>query len=254
MSKIKMAIEYDGTNYRGWQRQKKGKSIQATIEEVLSKILKSDIKIRGSGRTDAGVHALGQVATFNFDLKFSLDILKKAINANLPPDIRVVDLEEVDESFHPQYDVKKKSYIYYLCIDEDCSCFLKRYVWHYPIKLDLSIMNQAKEILIGTMNFQSFSGSTDVKNKIRTVYQINLEFLNKLSFMDMELKGSFIKFRIEADGFLKYMARNIVGFLIEIGRGALTIDTVKETIKKGERPTPLRTAPPQGLFLERIVY
>lgn len=249
-----MIVQYDGTRYSGWQRQKKGGDIQTVIEKVISKIFKRDIKIRGAGRTDAGVHALGQVASFKADVKMPLIALKKVLNSLLPEDIRIVSLEEVDESFHPQYSVKKKSYIYYVCFDEECSCFIKRYVWHYPRQLNLQLMKEAVFLFKGTMDFTAFSGSTDVKNKIRTVYDFAIQSLSELHFMDIKLDGNFIKFRIEADGFLRYMVRNIVGCMIELGRGRLSYEQIKRAIDSRERPKPLQTAPASGLFLERIFY
>ncbi|MEN2993925.1 MAG: tRNA pseudouridine(38-40) synthase TruA [Thermodesulfovibrio sp.] len=254
MSQIKMTIQYDGTNYFGWQRQKKEQTIQSKIEEALYKIFKKPIKIRGAGRTDAGVHALGQVASFKAELKMPLDVFKRILNFLLPDDIRIIEVEKVDDSFHPQYSVKKKSYIYYLCLDEECSCFIQRYVWHYPWKLDLSLMQKALSLFIGTRDFSAFSGSTDVKNKVRTIYEFTMESLSKLCFMDMQFSGSFIKFRIEADGFLKYMVRNLVGCVVEIGRGKLSIDSIEKAFNLGKRPSPMQTAPSKGLFLEKIFY
>ncbi len=254
MANIMMIIQYDGTNYKGWQRQKKGDTVQAKIEEALSEIFKKEIKIRGAGRTDAGVHALCQVASFKEDLKLPLYILKKAINSMLPSDIRVINIQEVDENFHPRFSAKRKSYVYYLCNDEDCSCFIQRYVWHYKKKLDLSAIKEAAELFIGCHDFTAFSGSTDVKDKVRTIYNLSVEPVESLYFLDMKIRGSFLKFRIEADGFLKYMVRNIVGCLVEVGRGGLSIDNIQEALNTGRRPNPLRTAPPRGLFLEKIFY
>jgi len=254
MAQIMMTVQYDGTNYSGWQRQKRENTIQTVIEESLSKILKTQIKIRGAGRTDAGVHALGQVASFKGEIKMSLDILKKALNHLLPKDIRVIDLKEVEPDFHPQYSAKRKSYIYFICLDEECSCFINRYVWHYPRKVDLKLMEYSLKLFKGTVDFTAFSGSTDVKNKIRTVYNFSLQSFNELCFMDMKVQGNFIKLRIEADGFLKYMVRNIIGCIVEIGNGRLNSEDIKEALKSGKRPSSMQTAPPNGLFLERIVY
>ncbi|GAB6182306.1 tRNA pseudouridine(38-40) synthase TruA [Thermodesulfovibrio hydrogeniphilus] len=254
MANIMMTIQYDGTNYLGWQRQKKGNAVQAKIEEALSEIFKKEIKIRGAGRTDAGVHALSQVASFKEALKLPLYILKKAVNSLLPSDIRVINIQEVDDTFHPRFSAKRKSYIYYLYNDEECSCFIQRYVWHYKRKLNLSAMQDAARLFIGCHDFTAFSGSTDVKDKVRTIYDLSVEPVESLCFLDMEIRGSFLKFRIEADGFLKYMARNIVGCLVEVGRGGLSMDNIQEAINTGKRPNPLRTAPPQGLFLEKITY
>lgn len=249
-----MTIQYDGTNYFGWQRQKKGPTIQAQIEESLRKIFKKEIKIRGAGRTDAGVHALAQIATFKVDLNFPLHNLKKALNALLPSDIKVTEVEEFDKNFHPQYSVKSKSYVYYLYQNEYCSPFIQRYVWHYVKELNLNAIQKAKELFIGKFDFTAFSGRTTVKDKVRTVYSLTVEPSDTIYFLDMKIKGNFIKFRIEANGFLKYMARNIVGALVELGKERLTEETLKEALTTGNRPNSLRTAPPQGLFLERIIY
>ncbi|GAB5045764.1 tRNA pseudouridine(38-40) synthase TruA [Thermodesulfovibrio sp. TK110] len=254
MTNIKMIIQYDGSNYSGWQRQKKGYSIQALIEEALSKIFKAEIKIRGAGRTDAGVHALGQVASFKWEIKMPLSSLKKALNSLLPEDIRVVEIEEVEPGFHPQYSVKRKSYVYYLCIDEECSCFIQRYVWHYPKKLNLSLMEESLNLFKGTRDFTAFSGRTEVKNKIRTVHDFTMQRLDNLCFMDINIIGNFIKFRIEADGFLRYMVRNIVGCIVELGRQKLSVESIYEAFKSGKRPSPMQTAPSHGLFLEKIYY
>lgn len=254
MTNIKMTIQYDGTNYFGWQRQKRGQTIQATIEECLRKIFQREIKIRGAGRTDAGVHALGQVATFKAELKMSLGVLKKVLNSLLPDDIKITDIEKVEDSFHPQYSVKRKSYIYYLCLDEECSCFIQRYVWHYPWKLDLFLMEEALSLFKGTKDFTAFSGSTDVKNKIRTVYDFTMQPFTNLCFLDMFMIGNFIKIRIEADGFLKYMVRNLVGCIVEIGKGKLRIEAVQKAFESGKRPSTMQTAPSNGLFLEKVIY
>lgn len=254
MPQIKMKIQYDGTQYSGWQRQKKGLAIQTVIEDALSKIFKTPIKIRGAGRTDAGVHALGQIAAFKTQVKIPLNSLKKALNSLLPQDIRVLEIEEVEDSFHPQYSVKRKSYVYYLCLDEECSCFIQRYVWHYPRKLNLSLMQEALPLFKGTKDFTAFSGSTDVKNKIRTVYDFTMHSLTELCFMDIKLNGNFIKFRIEADGFLRYMVRNIVGCIVEVGRGKLGIESIYDAFNSGKRPSTMQTAPSRGLFLEEIIY
>ncbi|MGB9711257.1 MAG: tRNA pseudouridine(38-40) synthase TruA [Thermodesulfovibrio sp.] len=254
MVNVKMTIQYDGSNYSGWQRQKKELSIQAVIEGALSKIFQTEIKIRGAGRTDAGVHAIEQVATFKANVKMPLSSLKKALNSLLPPDIRVIEVEEVVAEFHPQYSVKRKSYVYYLCIDEQCCCFIQRYVWHYPRKLNLSLMEESLSLFKGTRDFTAFSGSTEVKNKVRTVYDFTMQRLDNFCFMDMNMSGNFIKFRIEADGFLRFMVRNIVGCIVEVGREKLSIESINEAFITGKRPSRMQTAPSRGLFLEKIYY
>ncbi|MEN2985571.1 MAG: tRNA pseudouridine(38-40) synthase TruA [Thermodesulfovibrionaceae bacterium] len=254
MPQIKLLIQYDGTNYFGWQRQKEKLTIQAVLEESISKILKKTVKIRASGRTDTGVHALGQVATFRAEVKIPILKFKKAINCLLPPDIRVIDIEEVPDDFHPQYSVRRKSYLYYISLDEICSCFIQRYVWHYPKDLNLDAMISATEIFRGRKDFTAIAGSTDIKDKIRTVYELTVQRVDKICFLDMFFLGNYLKIRIEADGFLRYMVRNIVGALVEVGRGRLTIHNLEEAIRRGVKPSPLQTAPAKGLFLERVVY
>ncbi len=254
MIHFKLTLQYDGTNYSGWQRQKREVTIQGKIEECLRRIFKKEVTIRGAGRTDAGVHALSQIATFRIDVEIAEDALKKALNSMLPRDIRVLRVDRVDDAFHPQYDVKRKSYIYFLSHGEEASSFLQRYVWFYERRLDLSVMKKAGRLFLGRHDFSAFSGSTEVKNRQRTIYQLEIKKVRSLAFLDLKISGNFIKFRIEADGFLKYMVRNIVGSIVEVGRGAVSLSAIAEALKTGKRPNPLRTAPPQGLFLERIIY
>lgn len=252
--KIKMIIQYDGTDYSGWQKQKKEKTVQGVLEEKLSCILNREIKIRGAGRTDAGVHALEQIAVFSSEIKMPINKLHQALNALLPKDIRIIGMDEVEDNFHPQYSAKKKSYIYFICLDDYVSCFLQRYVWNYPRKLDLKLMEEALDLFKGKKDFSALSGATDVKNKIRTIFDISMEVYSELSFLDIKFNGNFLKIRVEADGFLKNMARNIVGCLIEIGSKRLTKEEIAQFIEKKQRPNPLTTAPPNGLFLEKIFY
>lgn len=254
MKNYKMTIQYDGTDFYGWQRQRNQRSVQSTIEDALSKILRRETKIRGAGRTDAGVHALEQVATFRGEVTFPLENLKKVLNSILPNSIRVLNIEEVDQTFHPQYSAKMKSYVYYICNESVCSPFLARFTWHIDFSLNIQSMQWVSKLFQRSADFSAFSGSTEVKNRVRTVYEVTVEPSERLCFLDIDLAGNFIKFRIVADGFLRYMARNIVGALVEIGRGSITEQAIIVALTEGVRPSPLRTAPPQGLFLERIYY
>ncbi len=253
MKKIKLIIEYDGTAYQGWQKQKKGLTIQGIIEDRLKIITGKQIKVIAASRTDAGVHALGQVVTFltEFDNKK----IKKALNALLPKDIRVIDSVEVDSSFHPRFDAKKKIYFYIISNQRETSAFLYRYSWLVPYPLKIPYMIKASEVLIGKHDFSSFKGSgSSIKNNIREIFSLTIEKLNEIEFMSVDIKGNFLKIRIEADGFLRHMARNIVGTLIEIGRERISVSHMKNILESCDRRLAGQTAPPHGLFLERIVY
>lgn len=255
MRKIKLSLEYDGTAYHGWQVQKEGITIQGILEETILKITGAQSRVVGASRTDAGVHAFGQVAAFRTESRLDPQTIKRALNAVLPGDIRVLDASEADGSFNPRDDAVKKSYFYIIANQRISSAFLYRYSWLVQQQLELKSMKDAAQVLIGRHNFSSFMGTgSDIKNPVREIYILNIERLEKIDFMTAELKGNFIKIGIEADGFLRHMVRNIVGTLIEIGRGRVPGDRMKEILESRDRRLAGPTAPPNGLFLERIVY
>lgn len=255
MRKIKLSLEYDGTAYHGWQVQKEGITIQGILEETILKITGAQSRVIGASRTDAGVHAFGQVAAFRTESRLDPQTIKRALNAVLPGDIRVLDASEADGSFNPRDDAAKKSYFYIIANQRISSAFLYRYSWLVQQQLELKSMKDAAQVLIGRHNFSSFMGTgSDIKNPVREIYILNIERLEKIDFMTAELKGNFIKIGIEADGFLRHMVRNIVGTLIEIGRGRVPGDRMKEILESRDRRLAGPTAPPNGLFLERIVY
>lgn len=212
-------------------------------------------RVVGASRTDAGVHALGQVATFRTESNLDPQTIKRALNALLPQDIRVLDASEVDDSFHPRNNAAKKSYFYIIANQRELSGFLCRYVWLVQQQLELKSMINAAQMLIGRHDFSSFMGTgSSIKNPVREIYVLNIEILEKIDFMTAGLKGNFIKIGIEADGFLRHMVRNIVGSLVEIGRGRIPGDRMKEILQSHDRRLAGQTAPPNGLFLEKIVY
>lgn len=254
MKKIKLLLEYDGTAYQGWQIQKKGLTIQGIIEGKILKITGEKSKVIGASRTDACVHALGQVATFRTESRLDPEVIKRALNALLPDDIRIIEASEVDNSFHPRNKAIKKSY-FYIINQKESSAFLHRYAWLVKQPLELKSMIEAAEVLIGTHDFSSFKGAgSSTKDPIRKIFSLNIERFGRLDFMTASIKGEFVKIRIEADGFLRHMARNIVGTLVEIGRGRIPADRIKEVLKSCDRRLAGPTAPPHGLSLERIVY
>jgi tRNA pseudouridine38-40 synthase len=255
MKKFKLLLEYDGTAYQGWQVQENRLTIQGVIEDRIFKITGEQSRVIGASRTDAGVHALGQVAAFRTESRFDPETIKKALNALLPQDIRVLDASEVDNSFNPRDSAVKKSYFYIIANQRESSAFLYRYAWLVQQQLNLKSMIDAAQVLIGTHNFSSFKGTgSNIKNDIREIFSLNIKRFWEMDFMTSSIKGEFIKIRIEANGFLRHMVRNIVGTLVEIGRGRFTADRIQEILKSHDRKLAGPTAPARGLSLERIMY
>ena len=255
MRKIRLVLEYDGTAYHGWQLQAKGDTLQGVIEDRIVKITGEHSRIVGASRTDAGVHALGQTAIFRTGSGLDATTIKKALNAVLPRDIRVLDASEVEDSFHPRKDAVEKSYFYIIANQRKSSVFLYRYSWLVVQQLDMRPMKEAAEVLIGNHDFSSFMGAgSDIQSPVREILSLSIERLESIDFMTVALNGNFIKIRIAANGFLRHMVRNIVGTLAEIGRGRTHTDAMKEILNSCDRKRAGRTAPPNGLFLERIVY
>lgn len=255
MKKIKLLLEYDGTAYQGWQIQKRGLTIQGILEERIVKITGSQSRVIGASRTDAGVQAFGQVAAFRTESRLDPETIKKALNALLPEDIRVRDVSEVDESFNPRHNAQRKSYFYIISKQKESSAFFYRYAWMVKQALELKSMMEAAQILVGKHDFSSFMGTgSSTKKPIREIFSLCIERLEEMDFMTMRMKGEFIKIRIEASGFLRHMARNIVGTLVEIGRGRIPAHRMKEILRSCDRRLAGPTAPARGLFLERIVY
>jgi tRNA pseudouridine38-40 synthase len=255
MKKIRLLIEYDGTAYHGWQVQKDAITIQGIIEDRVLKITGERSSLLGAGRTDAGVHAFGQVAVFSTESELEPETLKKALNAVLPLDIRVLEASVASDLFHPRKDAIKKNYFYIITNQRNSSVFFSRYSWLVPQSLDLDAMKEASRVLVGKHDFSSFMGTgSDVKDFVRELYSLAIERLDSIDFMTSCQRGSFIKIGMEADGFLRHMVRNIVGTLIEIGRGRMPADKMKEILLSHDRRCAGRTAPAKGLFLERITY
>lgn len=255
MKHVRLLLEYDGTAYQGWQIQKRGLTIQEIIEENILRITGNQSRVVAASRTDAGVHALGQVAAFRTESRLDVKTIKRALNAVLPEDIRVLDSSAVDDSFHPREDAVRKRYFYIIANQRISSAFLSRYTWIVPQALDLNSMSEASEALVGKHNFSAFMGTgSDIKDPVREIYSLNIERFEKVDFLTSSLKGNFMKISIEADGFLRHMVRNIVGTLVEIGRGRFSSESMLEILESRDRRRAGQTAPPQGLFLERIEY
>jgi len=229
MVNIKLTIEYEGTQYCGWQRQKGFLSIQEIMEEKISQITREKITLYGSGRTDAGVHALGQVANFKTNSTIPWIRLPMILNHLLPLDIRIKKAEKVDDSFHARYSAVSKIYCYYILNHPQDNYyppfFLRNYVYYFYGEINLENIKKATEFLYGEHDFSSFTCSgSNVKNKIRTIKEINI---NK--------KGNIICFRFEANAFLYKMVRTIVGTLLEVGCGKINYLEVKKILEARNR-------------------
>lgn len=261
MKNIRFLIEYDGTNYHGWQEQNLAISqkniitIQGMLQEKLKAVTGEDVKVIGSSRTDAGVHAFGQVASFLTDSYLEAEVLQRALNSLLPEDIRILNAEEVNETFHPRYDAVSKSYFYLISNMSISSAFLYRYAWRVRHRLDLDSMKEAGSLLYGRHDFSAFRGAgCGAKTTERAISFFNIERLERIDFMTAGLRGDFIKIRIEANAFLRYMVRNIVGTLVDIGRGKMAAHAISDAFELKDRRKTGPTAPATGLFLEAIKY
>lgn len=245
LSNFKLIIEYDGTGYHGWQRQKSDRSIQGEIEQALSTMTGGPVTLIGSGRTDAGVHALGQVANFLCETKLSPEVFQKGLNRLLPEDIVIKDCHRVDRSFHARYDAKSKTYYYRIWNCELPMAIGRHYAWYIRRKLDTAAMRSVLTHLIGTHDFKAFEGTGSPQS--HTIRQVTTADL-------VESEDGFLIFTIEADGFLRYMVRNIVGTLVDVGLGKITTEAFREILASKDRSNASATAPAHGLFLMEVKY
>ncbi|RJQ50424.1 MAG: tRNA pseudouridine(38-40) synthase TruA [Nitrospiraceae bacterium] len=255
MRQIRITLQYDGTNYSGWQIQKKGTTIQGLLEEALFSVTGEQLRINGAARTDAGVHAFEQVAVFKTLSRLEPPVLLRALNAHLTHDIRVIRAEECPPDFHPRYDAKSKTYTYLISQQGIYSTFLQRYSWNIPYQLNTGVMQEAAECLVGTHDFSSFRASKcSSKHPVRTVSSLEVSRLSSVEFISFVFNTPVVKITIQANAFLRHMARNIVGTLVDIGKGKHHPTMMKGILGSKDRRQAGRTAPARGLFLERIEY
>ncbi len=252
---IKLVLEYDGSGYAGWQRQgfTTGKrSVQNILEECTAKYLDENIKIIGSGRTDAGVHALGQVANFPCISSQSVEAMKKNINILLPEDIKILDMQEVDKEFHSRYSAKAKTYEYRIDQGRVPSVFSRKYTCHVPVPLNMDAMKKASACFAGTHDFKAFS--TDRKNGKSTVRTIENIDIYRYARQRYGKPANEIRIKITGDGFLYNMVRIMTGTLLEIGQGIRCPEDVIEILKGKNRQHAGITVSSQGLFLLGVRY
>jgi tRNA pseudouridine38-40 synthase len=242
---FKLIIEYDGSRYHGWQRQKNDRSIQEEIEKALQKMTTNRVTVIGSGRTDAGVHAEGQVASFKCDTRLEPEALLNGLNSLLAEDTVIKVCEQVSSSFHARFDAKSKIYHYKILNRPTPAAIGRQYSWLIRKSLNQDAMRAAISHIIGRHDFKAFEGTGSARqHTTRQVYSAEL----------IEQQSGLLVFHIEADGFLRYMVRNIVGTLVDVGMQKLTSDDFKSILDSKDRSQASATAPAHGLTLVKVIY
>jgi tRNA pseudouridine38-40 synthase len=268
MTTFKITLAYDGTNYVGWQRQASGTSIQGLIEDALRELDGRDVVLHGAGRTDRGVHALGQVASCALDREIRADVLTRALNARLPADIRVLSAETVAPDFHARFTATAKSYRYRIDNADVMSPFERHYAWHLFGALDVEAMDTAAQTLVGRHDFAAFqtaagTGRTTertvtrsrvTRTKLSTTEDTEDAEEQNSSALRVPRGGDLIVYEIAGDGFLRHMVRAIVGTLVDIGRGRRPCEAMREVLLSRDRARAGPTAPAWGLFLVGVEY
>ncbi len=241
---FRIVLQYDGTAYHGWQVQPGSATIQGEVEAVLGRIARHPVRVQGAGRTDAGVHALGQVAGFRLDTRMSPEEMLRALNSMLPRDIRVVEARTASPEFHPRYQAVSKIYYYQIFTGPVISPFLTPHAHHHRWPLDAGKMREAARQFLGSHDFSAFcAADSEVRDRVRTVLA-----------SDLYQRDDLLVFVVQATGFLKQMVRTMVGTLIEAGRGRIEPAEVQRIIQGRDRDRAGSTAPAQGLFLYRVNY
>ncbi len=240
----KIIVHYDGTNYKGWQQQGQGlKTIQGELVRVLKIIAKKKVLVTGSSRTDAGVHSTGLTANFFIKINIEADSLKRAFNSLLPDDIRIVECEKADYSFNARFGAKEKTYTYRIFYGSILSPFKYRYHTHIPYLLNINLMRRSIKFFIGEKNFSSFTSDEPKKNRIREINEFT-----------MKKRGEELIFEIRGKSFLRYMVRNMMGTIIDVGRGKIDISDIPGIFEARDRRAAGQTAPARGLTLTRVDY
>ena len=244
MRNLKLTLAYDGTRLVGWQRQAEGDSVQGLLEDALARFEGSPVTVHGAGRTDAGVHALGQVASVHLTCTHDVTTLTRALNAQLPEDVRVLAIEEMSADFHARFNARSKTYRYQIRHGTIADPFERAYVWHMPERLDVDGMSRGASAVVGRHDFAAFQSiGSPTRDSVRTVTR------SVITDADGRLT-----YEIAGDGFLRYMVRAIVGTLVEIGRGFREPESMASLLRSSARSDAGATAPPQGLFLVRVDY
>lgn len=253
---VKLIISYDGANYSGWQKQAEGRGlgIQQVMEDALGKLLGDVTHITGAGRTDAGVHSLGQVANFYTASSLPVERMAYVLNNCLPQDIRVLQAEEVSVEFHACYDAVGKTYCYYVTPESKPTVFQNRYSWHLAEQLDIDKMQEAAGYFLGEHDFRNFAASgSSVQDFVRRIDICDISLHQVTPAMPWLETEKFLCFRLSGNGFLYKMVRNIVGTLVLVGKGKLDAAGIPVLLQQTSKPN-LHPAPAHGLFMERVYY
>jgi len=254
MRTLKLTLSYDGTRLVGWQRQAAGDSVQGVLEDALALFEGGPVTVHGAGRTDAGVHALGQVASVQVSFAHDAVTLARALNAQLPEDVRVLSVDEAAPGFHARFDARSKTYRYCIRNGPVASPFERPFVWHVPQPLDVEAMRQAASCLLGRHDFSAFrSVGTDTPDSVRTLHA-SAVVESPVAVPWLGDGGRLLTYEVTGDGFLRHMVRAIVGTLVEVGRGWRDPVQMDALLQSGNRARAGATAPAQGLFLVRVVY
>jgi tRNA pseudouridine38-40 synthase len=241
---LKITLAYDGTRFVGWQRQAEGESIQGLLEEALAQFEGGPVTAHGAGRTDAGVHALGQVASAGVTFTHPAETIARGLNAKLPEDIRVLGVADAPPDFHARFSARAKTYRYQLRAGDAGDPFTRAFAWQLAERLDVGAMRAAAATLVGTRDFAAFqSVGTETSSTVRTLFRSHVEAEQQL-----------VSYEVVGDGFLRHMVRAIVGTLVEIGRGWRPVDSMAQLLDGGARANAGATAPPHGLFLVGVDY
>ena len=252
MRTLKLTLAYDGGDFIGWQRQPVGRSIQGELERVFKEIEGERIDVHGAGRTDAGVHALAQVASVRLTHDIETESLARALNSKLPSSIRVFSVEEVQDQFHARFSSRRKNYRYFIAPGLVVSPFVRRYAWHVAEQLDVSAMDRASAAFVGQHDFAAFQAvGSDVETTVRTISEVTL---GARPLPGVESTDGLTSVDVIGDGFLRHMVRIMVGTLVAIGRGQRPVNAISDVIRSGERESAGVTAPAHGLFLVNVDY
>jgi tRNA pseudouridine38-40 synthase len=252
---LKITLSYDGTEFAGWQRQAHARTVQAVLEDALKPIEKGPVGVMAAGRTDAGVHAAAQVASVSLHVAISCHELRRALNATLPADVRVLAVEEMPERFSARRDARLKTYHYAIWNGATIPPFLRHYAWHVPQALDADAMNVAASLLVGEHDFAAFQGrGGDVKTTVRRITVSTIGAVHVPELVKTPADARLLRYEVAGTGFLRHMVRNIVGTLTDVGRGRTRIDEVRGILDSRDRSQAGPTAPPHGLVLWQVEY
>ena len=246
----RLTIQYDGTDFHGWQIQEGRRTVQGELTRALSLIEGAEVVVHGAGRTDAGVHAEGQVASVQLRREFDPERLRAAVNGNVAADLRVIDARPAPEDFHARYSAKGKTYCYRVFNERIMSPFWARYAVHEARPLDLGAMTEAAPLFVGEHDWTAFSAAqTDAKTRVRRVTRLDVS-----ERRSSRGRGRLVEITVSADGFLRYMVRSIAGALLAVGRGEADAAAVLRAVETGRRPHVFSTAPAHGLTLVEVHY